>query len=93
MVLVRILKRKDASSVLLAVLIALIAWQPLMQVTARLAAKVSGLHTGQYIAYYSPNTGRRGEYIFPIVSVILQLLALEILGWLYIWAKMAAKKR
>ena len=93
MVLIKVLKRKDASSVMLAVLIALIVWQPLLQVTARLAAKISGLHGGAYVAYYVPNSGRRGEYIYPIVSVIVQLLILEILGWFYILAKGALKKK
>jgi len=94
MVLVKLLKRKDASSVLVAVLVALIVWQPLMQETARLSAKISGLSGGQFSAYSAPGSGWKGEYLFPIVSVIVQLIVLEILAWIYVLAKrpMSRKK-
>jgi hypothetical protein len=84
MVLVKILKRKDASSVLVAILIAMIVSQPLNLTTTHLASKISGLHNGQYFGYGGPGSGWKGEYLFPIVWAILQLLILEILGWIYV---------
>ena len=94
MVLVKILKRKDASSVMVAVLAALIIWQPLMQETAKPAAKIIGLNNSQYFAYAPVGNDWKGQYLYPVVSVILQLLVLEILGWIYILAaKPFARKR
>ncbi len=91
MVLVKVLKRKDASSVMVAILIALIVWQPLMQETARLSAKISGLSGGQYNTYSAPGTGWKGEYLYPAVSVVVQLIVLELLGWIYVLAKGSMK--
>ena len=93
MTLVNILKRKDASSVMVAVVVAFIVSQPLLQVTSHLAGKISGLKDGQYFGYSPPNVGWKGEYLYPVVSVILQLILLEILAWLYIWAAASTKKK
>jgi len=93
MVLVKTLKRKDASSVLVAVLIALILWQPLMEVTAKPAAKIIGLGNNQYLSYTPPGGDWKAQYLYPVVSVILQLIVLEILGWICIWAAGMMKKK
>jgi hypothetical protein len=93
MVLVKMLKRRDASSVLVAVLVALVVWQPLMQETSRLSAKISGLSGGQYASYSAPGAGWKGEYLYPLVSVIVQLIALELLGWIYVLGKSSMKKK
>ena len=92
MVLIKILKRKDASSVMLAVLIALIVWQPLMQEAAKPAAKLLGLSSSQYLAYTPPGGGWRAEYLYPVAIIIVQLVILEILGWIYVLAKSSTKK-
>lgn len=93
MLLVKILKRKDASSVLVAVLIALVLWQPLAEVTARLSTYLSGLPANGYGSYYVPNGDWKGQYAMPVVSVIVQLLLLEILCWVYVFVKDAFKKK
>jgi len=92
MVLVKMLKRRDASSVLVAILVALIVWQPLAEETARLSAKISGVSGGQY-AYSAPGAGWKGEYLMPLVSVVVQLLVLEILGWIYVLGMGSMKKK
>ena len=93
MILVKILKRKDASSVLLAVLIALIVWQPLGQVTSRLSARISGLHGNQYYNYAPPGSGWHAEYLYPLVSVFVELIVLEVLCWIYVWTVGSMKKK
>lgn len=92
MVLVKVLKRKDASSVMLAVLIALIVWQPLMQITSRPAAKLIGVSNSQYISYAPPNTGWKAQYLFPVVQIVIELIVLEVLGWIYVLARDSMKK-
>ena len=92
MVLVKILKRRDASSVIVAILIAMIASQPLSSVTMSLASKISFLHNGQQYGYVGPGGGWKNEYLFPIVWAALQLLILEILGWIYVLASRPLKQ-
>jgi hypothetical protein len=94
MLLVKILKRKDASSVLVAVLMALIVWQPLTQETAKPAAKLLGLNNNQYLSYSPPGGDWKSQYLFPVVWVIVQVIVLEILAWVYIFAtKPMSRKR
>lgn len=93
MVLIKILKRKDASSVLVAVLMALIVWQPLMQETARPAAKLLGLNNNQYLSYAPPGGDWKSQYLFPVVWVIVQLLVLEVLGWIVALANRPLKRK
>jgi hypothetical protein len=85
MVLVKILKRRDASSVLVAIVLAMIITQPLTSMTGKLASKISGL--GGNNGYgYGPGTGWKSEYLFPIVWAAVQIIVLEILAWVYVWA-------
>ncbi len=76
MVLVKILKRKDASSVIVAVAIALIINQLLSWVTGDLAVRISGISEGGFS--YSTGGNWRNMYVQPIVAALLQLIALEI---------------
>lgn len=85
MVLVKILKRKDAASVLVAVLLAMILSQPLMTTTMRLAGNIAGTESGPYGSSGMGGTDWQSEYLFPAVWAILQILLLEILCWVYIW--------
>jgi hypothetical protein len=93
MVLIKILKRKDASSVLVAVLMALIVWQPLMQETAKPAAKILGLNNSQYLSYAPPGGDWKSQYLFPIIWVIVQLIVLEILGWILVSGKLPFRRK
>ena len=93
MVLIKILKRKDASSVLVAVLTALVVWQPLSEVTSRPAAKLLGLNNNQYLSYSPPGGDWVSQYIYPIVWVIVQLIVLEILGWIVVLGGRPLKRK
>lgn len=86
MVLTKILKRRDAASVVVAVLVALILTQPIGQVTSHLAGKISQLKSGQYAGYAFPGSGWKGEYLYPVVWAVLQLVLLEILAWIVVLA-------
>jgi len=93
MVLVKILKRKDASSVFVAVLAAWLVWQPLMQITAKPTGKLLSLKDNEYVSYSYPGTGWKAQYLFPVVQLILELVVLEILAWIYIWFAGSMKKK
>jgi uncharacterized membrane protein len=85
MVLIKILKRRDAASIIVAILVAMIVSQPLSLTTSRLAGKISGVHNG-FGGYAVPGGGWKSEYLFPIVWALVQLLVLEILVWIYVLA-------
>jgi hypothetical protein len=94
-VLVKILKRKDASSVIVAIVLADIIY-PVLLTISRLAGNISGLNNQQYPStLYSPNgsPGWQGEYLYPVVLAILEIILLEILVRVYVWATGSMKKR
>jgi uncharacterized membrane protein len=91
MVLIKILKRRDASSVLVAILLAIII-QPILATLAHLAAVVSNLNSGQYPSGAYPGTGWKGEYLYPVVLAVLQIILLEVLAWIFIWMKPRSSK-
>jgi hypothetical protein len=91
MLLVKILKRRDASSVLVAILLAIII-QPVLATLAHLAAIISNLNNGQYPNGAFPGSGWQGEYLYPVVLAILQIILLEILAWIVILFKASPKK-
>lgn len=93
MVLVKVLKRKDASSVFVAVLVAWLIVQPLMQVTARPAGKLLSLKDGQYLSYNYPGAGWKAQYLYPVVQLVLELIVLEVLAWIYILTAASMKKK
>jgi hypothetical protein len=72
------MKRKDASSVVVAVTLALILWQLLPALTGHLANKISGLNdvTGDW----------KAVYLMPVVAALLQVILLEIVIRLYVAA-------
>lgn len=83
MVLVKILKRRDASSVIVAIILAMLLIQPLNAVTSTLAGRLSGLHSGQYPGYTFPGAGWKGEYLYPVVQLVLEIILLEIVVRIY----------
>lgn len=93
MVLVRVLKRKDASSVVIAVIMAMVLLQVVQTIPAKWAGWLSGLNDGQYVSYTSGTTGWKGQYLYPIIYAVLELLVLEVLGWVYIWGTQAVKRK
>ena len=84
MVLVKILKRRDAASVLVAVVIAMIISQPLTSTTIRLASNIAGVDNGAQGGYAPSGADWQTEYLFPVVWAIVQILVLEVVCWVYI---------
>lgn len=93
MVLIKVLKRRDASSVVVAILLAMILEQPLVSVTGRLASWISDLHSNQGYGFGGFGGGWKQEYLFPIVWALVQIIILEVLGWIYVFVTMPMKKR
>jgi hypothetical protein len=84
--IVKVLKRKDAASVIVAVVVAMVLVPLLSSLVGELSRIVSGLNEGQVFGYAqtTPGTGWQGEYLFPVVFAALQLIALEVLIRLYV---------
>lgn len=70
MYLVKILKRRDASSVIVAIILALIAFQVIPSLTSDLATFLSGIET-------SGGTEWRENVVFPLINAALQVILLE----------------
>lgn len=92
MVLVKILKRKDAASIIVAILIAMIIAQPLNMLTSPIAGRALGLKDGQYMGYAPPGSGWEW-YAYQVLWAVVQLIVLEILAWLCIWVSAVSKKK
>ena len=92
MYLVKVLKRKDASSIVAAILVAMIVSQLLLAVTMRWASWLSGQQNGAS-GYAVPGSGWKGEYLFPVVWAVVQLLTLEVLIRVYTWSAKSLKKK
>jgi hypothetical protein len=84
MLLIKVMKRKDAASVLLAILLAMIISQPLTMLTGKPASLISGLSDSRSGYYYGPGGGWQSQYLFPVVWALVQILAVEVLCWIYI---------
>ncbi|HSW37643.1 MAG TPA: hypothetical protein VLG37_04730 [Candidatus Saccharimonadales bacterium] len=78
MTIVKVLKRRDAASVIVAVVVALILVQLLSATTGELANKISGLKQNRY-----PGMDWKTTYLLPVVSAVLQLVVLELVAWVY----------
>ena len=89
---IKVLKRKDASSVVVAVVIALIVSQMLPALTAELSGWVLGLKEGEYISFVAPSADWITQYAHPVVYAALQLLLLEVILWLWGAVTSALKK-
>jgi hypothetical protein len=92
MVLIKILKRRDASSIVVAILIAMIVSQPLSMMTGKPASIISGISGDQGYFYGGPGGDWQNQYLFPVVWALLQLLILEILGWILVLANRPVKR-
>lgn len=100
MTLVKILKRKDASSIIIAIVLAMIVMQVLQSLTSDMAATISDVKNEEGFfggVYAPPEAGWQQLYLYPVVWALLQIIALEILAWLVTAAgsamKVPAKKR
>lgn len=94
MYIIKVLKRRDAASVIIAIWIALSLNMLVSLPTYRLANWVAGIGTSNYNGMYGPSQGWRNEYLNPVVSFVLQIIVLEILIRLFVWVHpMFVRKR
>ena len=78
MLLVKILKRKDASSVIVAIFIGTMLMQLVQSVTNHWAIKISHVNYGPTYFHW------KEDYLLPVVWFVLSVLVLEALCWLYV---------
>lgn len=80
MYIIKVLKRKDAASVIVAIWLALALNQLTTMPVYKLAGKISGMGDSKYNSMYSySGAGWRSEYLEPVVVFVLGLLILEVL--------------
>jgi len=84
MVVVRMLKRRDAASVVIAVAVALILYALVSAVSDPLASNLSDRNP-------VPVSDWHTQYLYPVVLAAIELIALEILGWIYVAVHSLAK--
>jgi hypothetical protein len=78
MVTLRILKRKDAASVVVAVVLGFVVYAFLSSVAEPLARELSGnsvTATGDW----------HDQYLYPTVLALLEIVFLEVFAWAYVW--------
>ena len=90
MVLVKVLKRKDGASVIVAVVLAMIILQPLTTVVVPLTNKIVANHGN---GYYGAGGSWKDNYLSPAVMAILQIVLLEILTWVYVLCHRVVARR
>lgn len=88
MAIVNVMKRKDATSVMVAVVIALFLEKFISNVTFDLANNLSGIEQAGL-----DGGGWQNNFLAPLVALVLQLLVLELVVWLYASAKDAFGKK
>lgn len=79
---IKVLKRKDAASVVIAVVIAMILVNLLPDLTNSLANSLSGLSESDSLSAYD-GASWQVQYLQPSVWAVLQLLVLELIVWVY----------
>ena len=78
MVITDVLKRRDAASIVVAVVLALIIFQPLAGLVSELSATLSGTEN------VLPEADWRERYLEPVVSALLQVALLEVVVRLFV---------
>jgi hypothetical protein len=91
MVLVKILKRRDASTLIVALVLAGIIGQALAISLSSLANKLIGIDYGSDGGFGSSSVDVKQSYIYPAVWAALQIVVLEILAWIVIGVEMLVK--
>jgi len=81
-VTVKILKRKDASSVALAVVLAIMLVSFVQVVTQDLAVRLSNLGSSTNLSLNASGNSWRVNYFNPLVQLVLELVVLEVFCWL-----------
>jgi hypothetical protein len=89
MVLIKVMKRKDAASVFVAVVLAMIVMQVLTQVTGPIANMIVGRDT----SILFPGLTWKETYLQPFIWAALQILVLELLIWVYVGLHQSTRKK
>lgn len=86
MYVVKLLKRKDASSVVIAVWLAFQLMQLTSVVSMKAVSWLTGLGDSTFQnAYSSVASDWRNAYLNPVVSLLVQLVVLEVVVRLVVW--------
>jgi len=86
MYIVKVLKRKDAASIIVAIWIAMALSQSLYAPVFQLSYRISQLGTtNDSNGFGGLNQGLRMEYLNPLVGLLLQLIVIELLIRLFVW--------
>ena len=85
MVVIQVLKRKDAASLIIAIALAMIGFAVIGGVTGHLSHEIAGLGD-------TYNGNFKTNYVLPLVSFVLQLIALEVFLRLIIAARASYDK-
>lgn len=88
MYIAKVLKRKDAVSVIVSVVLAMIIVQSIPSLTARLAQVLSG----EKISSATVGVGWQSQYLFPVIVALLQVITLEIILRVYVYLHGLMKK-
>ena len=96
MYVVKVLKRKDASSLVVGVVVAMIVLQFVSTMSLELANRIAlwqWSKTNSGPGFY-PGGGWRATYLQAVVALLVQLVVLELLIWVYVWLhSLVSKKR
>jgi hypothetical protein len=83
MYIVKVMKRRDAASVLVAIVLAMAVNQFLMMVSGDLTGRIVGESEG----FYGGGSDWKDAYLYPAVWMLLQVVALEVLLRLVVWLR------
>jgi hypothetical protein len=86
MVTLRILKRKDAASVVVAVVLGFVVYGFLSGIAEPWASDLSSRTTAVASDWHD-------QYLYPVLLAVLEVLVLEVLSWLYVWSVASAKQK
>jgi len=96
MYVVKVLKRKDASSLVVGVTVAMFLLQFVgtmsMELSSRIALWQWGKSAPGNQGFYG-GAGWRSTYLQAVVALLVQLLVLEVLVRLYVWVHQMATKK
>ena len=96
MYVVKVLKRKDASSLVVGVVVAMFVLQFVTAMTQELSSRIAlwqwGNTTPSGTGFY-PVGGWRTTYLQPVIALLVELIALEVLVWVYVWIHRAVTKK
>ena len=87
MYITKVLKRKDAASLIVAIWIATATIQALYLPIYQLSDKLSRIGDHSNNNNYGPALGWRSTYLSPVIVMVLNLVVIEVLLRLIIWVR------